>query len=142
LVTAFHALQDTKTPVKIAVFCLGLNAALNFILMIPLKIGGIALASAIAGSIDFLALFYLLNKRLGKFNSGLLIYFLKVTFAALLTGIFADAVWVHAVLPNEFTKLCAAGFSGFFFYGLICLFLQVEQAHKIVEWIKRGLRRR
>ena len=139
LVTAFHALQDTKTPVKIAAVCLGLNAALNFILMIPLGIGGIALASAIAGSIDFLALFYIMNRRLGKFNSGLLVYFLKVTFAALLTGIFADTVWAYAAVSGEFIKLCAAGFSGFLFYGLICLMLKVEQAHKILEWIKKGL---
>ena len=35
LVTAFHAMQDTKTPVKVAAVCLAINAALNFILMAP-----------------------------------------------------------------------------------------------------------
>ena len=86
LVTAFHALQDTKTPVKVAFICLCINAALNFILMIPLKVGGIALASAIAGTVDFLALFYILDKRLGGLDSGLLNFFAKVTFASGLIG--------------------------------------------------------
>ena len=68
LVTAFHALQDTKTPVKVAALCLVINAALNFILMRPLQVGGIALASAIAGTIDFLILFFIIDKKLGGFK--------------------------------------------------------------------------
>jgi len=64
LVTAFHALQDTKTPVKVAAFSLIINAVLNFILMFPLKISGIALASSIAGTINFIILLCLLNKKL------------------------------------------------------------------------------
>ncbi|PIW64834.1 MAG: murein biosynthesis integral membrane protein MurJ, partial [Candidatus Omnitrophica bacterium CG12_big_fil_rev_8_21_14_0_65_50_5] len=47
LVTAFYALQDTKTPVKVATLCLILTVILNFALMFPLKIGGIALANSI-----------------------------------------------------------------------------------------------
>lgn len=140
LVTAFYALQDTKTPVKIAAVCLGLNAALNLILMVPLKVGGIALASSISGSVDFLALFYILNRRLGKFNSGLLVYFLKVSFAALLTGIFADTVWTYTVVDHEWIKLGVAGFSGGIFYGLICLLFKIEQAEKVMEWVRRGFK--
>ncbi len=139
LVTAFHALQDTKTPVIVAAYCLGLNAALNFILMVPLKIGGIALASAIAGTVDFLALFYFMNKRLGKFNSGLFVYFLKVSLAALLTGAAASIVWTAWDFPNVFIKLAVVGLSGFLFYGCACMVLKIEQAHKIMEWINRGL---
>jgi len=66
LVTAFHALQDTKTPVKVAAVCLVINGTLNMILMFPLKVGGIALASAIAGTIDFLALFLYHREKIGK----------------------------------------------------------------------------
>ena len=33
MVTAFHAMQDTRTPVKVAALCLMINAALNFILI-------------------------------------------------------------------------------------------------------------
>src|SRR5476651_1116808 len=56
LVSAFYALQDTKTPVKAATACLVINAVLNAVLMFPLKIGGIALASSIAGAVNCLLL--------------------------------------------------------------------------------------
>lgn len=141
LVTTFYALQDTKTPVKVAAVCLGINAALNFILMIPLKVGGIALASAIAGTIDFLVLFYIMNKRLGRFNSGLFIYFLKVALAGLITGVFARQVWTCLTFSNEFINLCLMGLLSILFYELVCLMLQVEQAQKIWGWIKSVARR-
>ena len=64
LVSAFYALQDTKTPVKVATFCLVVNVALNGILMFPMKIGGIALASSIAGAVNCLLLWRALNKKL------------------------------------------------------------------------------
>ena len=62
LVSAFYALQDTKTPVKIATICLVVNAILNGILMFPLQVGGIALASSIAGAVNC----FLLTKELDK----------------------------------------------------------------------------
>ncbi len=56
LVSAFYALQDTKTPVRVATICLVVNVILNVALMFPLKIGGIALASTIAGVVNCLLL--------------------------------------------------------------------------------------
>ncbi|MDE1921102.1 MAG: murein biosynthesis integral membrane protein MurJ [Candidatus Omnitrophica bacterium] len=64
LVSAFYALQDTKTPVKTATVCLVINIVLNVALMFPLKIGGIALASSIAGAVNCLLLWNALQRRL------------------------------------------------------------------------------
>ena len=64
LVSAFYALQDTKTPVKAATACLVINVVLNAALMFPLKVGGIALASSIAGAVNCLLLWRGLNKKL------------------------------------------------------------------------------
>ena len=64
LVSAFYALHDTKTPVKVATICLVVNIALNGLLMFPLKVGGIALASSIAGMVNCLLLWRGLNKKL------------------------------------------------------------------------------
>jgi len=64
LVSAFYAMQDTKTPVKTATYCLVINIALNGLLMFPMKIGGIALASSIAGGFNCLLLWRGLNKKL------------------------------------------------------------------------------
>ena len=68
LVSAFYALQDTKTPVKAATACLIINGTFNFILMFPLKIGGIALASSIAGLANAWILWTALKKKLAKYQ--------------------------------------------------------------------------
>lgn len=64
LVAAYYALQDTKTPVKAATASLVVNAVLNAALMFPLKIGGIALASSIAGAVNCYLLWRGLNNKL------------------------------------------------------------------------------
>jgi putative peptidoglycan lipid II flippase len=139
LVTAFHALQDTKTPVKIAAVCLAINAILNFILMVPLKVGGIALASAIAGTVDFLALLYVMNKRIGGLHSGLLTYFIKVATAGLITGIIAYNAWPFLAFSMGLINLCLVGILSALIYGLICFIFKVEQARKIWGWINSSL---
>jgi len=64
LVSAFYALQDTKTPVKTATVCLVINVLLNVALMFPMKIGGIALASSIASAVNCVLLWRGLSKKL------------------------------------------------------------------------------
>ena len=140
LVTVFHALQDTKTPVVVAAVCLTVNAALNFILMYPLKVGGIALASAIAGTLDFLALFYIMNKRLGGLNSGLFGYFSRVALAGLITGVCSVILWEGLHFPQEFMNLCIVGVFSIVLYEIVCWALKIEQARKIWQWI-RGVKR-
>lgn len=135
LVAAFYALQDTKTPVKVAVICLLINTALNFILMFPLKVGGITLASSIAGTIDFLLLFYVLNRRLGYLDSSLLLYFGKVTLAALLTGAVQFCLWNVLVLGSAMVKLLIMVVAGLVFYEILCLFLKIKQANKVWTWL-------
>ncbi len=137
LVTVFHSLQDTKTPVKVAAFCLMINALLNFILMYPLKVGGIALASSIAGTADFLILLTILKRKLGGLNSDLLQYFLKVTLASSIIGLFEFVSWQFVHIPNQAVKLVLIGILGIIFYQAVCLFFCVEQAQKIQQWILR-----
>ena len=116
---------------------MGINATLNFILMFPLKIGGIALASSIAGTVDFLILFYILDKRLGGLDSEMFYYFLKVTLASALTGLLEYWAWEHISEWSEVVKLVVVGVSGFIFYGFVCLGLKIKQAERIWESITR-----
>lgn len=66
LVTAFYALQDTKTPVKIATVCLIVNLIGNIVLMGPMKIAGISLASSLSSMLNVLLLLAALKPRLGS----------------------------------------------------------------------------
>src|SRR6266850_1726911 len=68
IVPAFYALQDTRTPVKIALVAMFLNIALNFVFIRPLENGGPALAASAAAffnSFSLLAIFY---RRYGSFG--------------------------------------------------------------------------
>ncbi|MDE2027641.1 MAG: murein biosynthesis integral membrane protein MurJ [Candidatus Omnitrophica bacterium] len=64
LASAFYALQDTRTPVMAATICLVINVVLNALLMFPLKVGGIALASSISSMVNCLLLWRALKARL------------------------------------------------------------------------------
>ena len=136
LVTAFHALQDTKTPVKIAAVCLVINAVLNIVLMIPLKVGGIALASSIAASIDFIWLFYYLDKRLGGINGGFRIFIAKVLLASVFTGVVVNQLWNMTCIPNEIMRLSVVMILGIMLYGVLCFMLRIDQARKIYHWLQ------
>ncbi len=65
LVSAFYAMQDTRTPVKTATMCLGINVLLSTSFMWTLKIGGLALATSLAATVNACVLYWILVKRLG-----------------------------------------------------------------------------
>jgi len=68
IVPAFYAVQDTKTPVRAAFISLFVNVILNWILMHPLKQGGIALATSIAAAVNFWYLLRIYQKRFGPLD--------------------------------------------------------------------------
>ncbi|MBW1772585.1 MAG: murein biosynthesis integral membrane protein MurJ [Deltaproteobacteria bacterium] len=63
MVSGFYALQDTKTPVKIAAVALIANLGLSLLLMGPLKHGGLALALSFASTVQFALLVLFLKTR-------------------------------------------------------------------------------
>jgi putative peptidoglycan lipid II flippase len=85
LVNSFYSLQDTLTPVKTAGASLVVNTILSVILMWPLKLGGLALATYIAGIFNFFLLFSILQKRIGGIKwIRILDSFLRVLIASFL----------------------------------------------------------
>jgi len=136
LVTAFYALQDTKTPVKIAVVCLVINTVLNFGLMIPLKVGGIALASSVAALVDFIWLFYCLDKRLWGIDGGFKIFVAKIVAASLVAGMVVSQIWNTACVPDERLRLFLAVILGALVYGSVCFMLKIGQARAFYRWLQ------
>jgi putative peptidoglycan lipid II flippase len=68
VISAFYALQDTKTPVRLAVVSLLVNMVLSVVLMGPLRHGGLALATSLASAVNLVLLSRALRKRLGGIN--------------------------------------------------------------------------
>ncbi len=68
VVPAFYSLQDTWTPLKIALICLGANVIFNSILIYPLKHAGLALATSLSSTLNLILLFRKLSPRLGRMD--------------------------------------------------------------------------
>ena len=65
VVSLFYALQDTKTPVKMAIISIIVNVVLGIALMGPLKHGGLALATSLASIVNLLLLTWALRRKIG-----------------------------------------------------------------------------
>ena len=68
---AFYSLQDTKTPVMVAIIALVTNIACSaaFILWTPLAHGGLALAASLASTVNISLLTILLRKKIGRIDA-------------------------------------------------------------------------
>jgi len=65
IVPAFYALNDTRTPVKVALFAMFLNIGLNFLFLHPLRNGGPALATSLSAFFNSTVLFIVFYRRYG-----------------------------------------------------------------------------
>jgi putative peptidoglycan lipid II flippase len=68
IVPAFYALQDTRTPVKIAFMAMLLNIALNLVFIRPLRNGGPALATSLSAFFNSISLLMIFYTRYGSFG--------------------------------------------------------------------------
>ncbi len=145
MVYSFYSMQDTMTPVKTASIALFINVILNVILMWPLKIGGLALATSIAGIFNFSYLLFMLKRRLGSLEGAHMTRFLiKVIVAALgMGGI------LYMGLGKLNTLITGAGFfasfgyilvyilGGLIIYLTILYLLRLSELGKFIRWILR-----
>ncbi len=136
LVSAFHALQDTKTPVKIALVSLVVNAGLNVVLMFPLKVAGIALASAISSVVSISLLFHLLAPRVGGFKGQFDGFFGKLALAGLTEALVIFGLWPLLSQINECGRLCIVIPVGAIVYFMMAYLLGLPQARQIDKLFK------
>lgn len=135
LVAAFYALQDTRTPVKAATFCLVLNIFGNIMLMYPMKISGIALASSISGTCNVL----LLIKKLDERSAGIRKEFIQFIYAMVpSTVVMGVVIWVLDLLikaPDFIKLLIIFIVSGTAFIGM-SIFTKMNEAAYILGLVK------
>jgi putative peptidoglycan lipid II flippase len=94
LARAFYALGDTKTPMRISIFCLVLNILIAFVLVWPFEQGGLGLANSISAACNALLLTVALRKKLGRLEMAELRKTIAVLLAAAaLGGIAAWGAW-------------------------------------------------
>ncbi len=141
LVSVFYAFQDTKTPVKVGAVCLLINASLNFILMYPLKIGGIALASSIAGIANFVILFYLLDKKLAGMRGELDKFILKIFGACCVMGLTVLMLWIKLPRMPQLLKVILASLGGGILYLMTCYLFKIPQVLRTLNFLQEKMKR-
>jgi len=60
---AFYALEDIRTPLRIALVAAGVNLVLNLVLVWPLAEGGLAVATVVSAVVKLAALAWVLGRR-------------------------------------------------------------------------------
>ncbi|MBI4055753.1 MAG: murein biosynthesis integral membrane protein MurJ [Elusimicrobia bacterium] len=66
LANAFYAIQNPKIPVRVSLLCVAVNAGLNLLLMGPLGIGGLALATTLSSALQAGLLARKLKQRIAE----------------------------------------------------------------------------
>lgn len=136
VVSAFYALGDTKTPVKVASYAMLLNILFNLLLMGPLEHGGLALATSLSSFVNFLALIYLLRARLGGIDGYKILKSLFVlSLASAAMGIFIFLCW-GLIDPFTVTGLVVCIVSASLFYFMVTWLLGVKEIRSIWSAVK------
>jgi putative peptidoglycan lipid II flippase len=104
LSSAYYAVQDTITPVKIASVAVVVNIVLDFAFMVPWGLNGLALATGVASWLNVVLLLRGVTKRVGPLPAGALQGAMVRIFAAsgaLALGVLAGGAIVHRLLPGD-----------------------------------------
>jgi len=143
LAPAFYSFKDIKTPVFVAFFVMLSYIGLSLVLMNPLRVGGIALALSISSVFNFILLFFLLEKKIGRIEKREIITSgIKSAFFAGVTG---AAVWFfmkqydfqHLVFTKQLSVLIAAVAVGILVYIFLNLLFNQEDLKGLKDAFSR-----
>jgi len=150
LARAFFALGDTKTPMKISVFCLALNLLLSVALVWHFKQGGLGIANTITSLFNMGLLAFALRRKLKRLDmASLRRPVLTLLILAGLAGVVAFVGWQwweesigHANVALKIGAVFVpAGIAGGL-YWLLALLLKVPAAKEITEFALTKFKRR
>ena len=141
LVNSFFSLGDTLTPVKVASFSFFINLALNAVLMWPLKVGGLALATSVAATFNFLMLYRSLVRKIGDIGiSKIAASLWRIVTASLIMGIFSFAAgqFLNGMKGDALIKgagILAVITASAVIYVLSAFALGVNEIKGVLKWV-------
>lgn len=125
MVSGFYAVQDPRTPVKVATVAIVANALLSLLLMGPMKHGGLALSLSLASSLQFILLVYFLKKRVPHLDlRSVGASVAKHLVSSVLMGvvIYLSSEWLDLKVPSDGLSL-ALGLTTVILIGVVTYFL-------------------
>jgi len=147
---SFYALKDTKTPVKIGVYIVFINIALDLILIRYLAHSGLALATSVAAILNLIILLKVLQDKIGNIELKSQVPFLtKIIISSIFLGIICVLVnnYFSSVLDlsnkyNQTIQVIVSIFSGGMVYLISSYILGVKEVRNLKQSIKTILRSR
>jgi putative peptidoglycan lipid II flippase len=144
----FHAARDSMTPVKVNLSTVAVNIVLSltFVFVFHLSIIWLAVSYSFTNILNFLALLYLLDKKVGGFAKGELIApTLKMLFITILMAIslyvpmklLDQLVFDTTKVVGLLTLTIIAGVVGLFVYGLLSWVFKVKELEIYAIFLKR-----
>ncbi len=147
----FYALQNTWTPVITGAGTMGLNIALNYVLIESLGTGGLALSYSLAGIVNFLLLLWLLRRKIGRVDlRHILSSFFKILGVSLIMGAGALTVsWALetyvvdvATKTGQMIQVIGAVGLGGLLYVALSLLLGMEEINFVKSVLKRRFKQK
>jgi len=138
---AFYALQDTRTPVRLALEALGVNLVFALLLLAPMDVGGLALATSMASLLNAWRLVGALERRLAdRLMPELIRPLSRIVLASLLMGAGCALAWgtLQALLP-PIGALSLVILGGMMAYGVSCRLVGVPELDTVLRWLRRIL---
>jgi len=136
--TVHWAGQDTKTPVKIAVGATIFNVALSLVLIRFIGVGGIALATSLAGWLQVVAHLIVLRGRLDfAFDAVLKRAVIGTVLASAVMAGVAYGAQIGLAETPQILRWIAVVVSGGFVYGLSVVVLGVIKMTDVKRMFKR-----
>lgn len=148
VVATFYALQDTRTPVRMAVISIIANIVLGIILMGPLAHGGLALSTSLASMLNLGLLVRALKIKLGSLGlRSIAESACKSVLCAAIMGIIIKIVSIFMIpaadgsLHRLFLGLMGTIIIGFFLYGFFSFLIKSPELEKVWGVIVKGIRK-
>ena len=146
-VPSFFALRDSRTPALISVGSVGLNVALNLLLIQLMGYRGLALGTAIAALVNAATLLFFLQRRLDGLDGGrITMAFAKISAASALMAwaAFETERWLSAIWPDPGAWEQAIRLGTAIGIGLIVLasaarVFRIEEFDEVRHWLRGRL---
>jgi putative peptidoglycan lipid II flippase len=148
LARAFFALNDTRTPMKISVLCLGLNLVFAIWMVHPYREAGLGVANTLSATINVALLVYALRRKLSRLDFTALrrpfaILMIDAVGAAVIAALLS-ALWDreigHRTLPAKLGAVFVPGAVAGGLYWVVALWLKVPAVQEISGLLRKKIR--
>jgi putative peptidoglycan lipid II flippase len=139
LAPAFYSRQDTRTPVKYGIITMATNMLFNLIFAIPFGYVGLAIATAMSGTLNAVLLYQRLHRQgVYKLSSETLHFIIKVVLASICMGISiymfnVNFSWESAVLAERIYMLIELVILGLAVFAVSLILVGIRPRHLKIQ---------